>query len=571
MKALLPFLKPFRKQCIIGPLCKWIEAILELILPTIMAFMINQGVMRHDRDIVVIYGSLMILMVLIGFGFSLVCQYNAAIASQGFGTNMRDLLFERIMHFSYEDLDQFSHSTLFTRISNDVNQLQLAVAMLIRLMIRSPFIVIGAIIMAMLLDMKLALILIACVPLIALVLALYIKYTTPLYQAYQHKLDRFLNILEQNLSGVRVIRSFLSQQKESERLDQSAMDLQRQMIHVSRLSALLNPITALIINSAIIVLLWNGMISLPDAIPAGTLIAFINYATQILLALVAVSNLIVIFTKAQASAERVNELLAVGIDKDTGSETTIKDPHTALHCDHMTFTYANAARPSLNDITLSIQTAQSIGIIGGTGSGKSTLAAIWMSLYPSQSFQLFGRDPMQYNKQFRKKLIALIPQNSELFSGTLRDNLLQGNKDADDELMWKALTDAQAADFVKQKGKGLEMLIEAGGKNLSGGQRQRIAIARGLLRNAKITIFDDTFSALDFETDAKLRKALTQYRDMTKIIISQRVSTLYQCEKILVLDNGKAVGFETHDVLYETCNVYREICESQHFGKEGAV
>ena len=271
MKALFPYLKPFRKQLIIGPLCKWIEAILELILPTIMAFMINQGVMKHDQGVVFTYGIIMLVMVFIGFGFSLICQYNAAIASQGFGTNMRNLLFERMMHFAYEDLDQFNHSTLFIRISNDVNQLQLAVAMLIRLVIRSPFIVIGAIIMAMLLDFKLSLILIASVPLITIVLILYIKYTTPLYQTYQRKLDRFLNILEQNLSGVRVIRSFLSQRKENARLDEAAMELQTQMIRVSRLSALLNPITALIINGAIIILLWNGILSLPDAIPTGTL------------------------------------------------------------------------------------------------------------------------------------------------------------------------------------------------------------------------------------------------------------------------------------------------------------
>lgn len=571
MKALFPYLKPFRKQLIIGPLCKWIEAILELILPTIMAFMINQGVMKHDQGVVFTYGIIMLVMVFIGFGFSLICQYNAAIASQGFGTNMRNLLFERMMHFAYEDLDQFNHSTLFIRISNDVNQLQLAVAMLIRLVIRSPFIVIGAIIMAMLLDFKLSLILIASVPLITIVLILYIKYTTPLYQTYQRKLDRFLNILEQNLSGVRVIRSFLSQRKENARLDEAAMELQTQMIRVSRLSALLNPITALIINGAIIILLWNGILSLPDAIPAGTLIAFINYATQILLALVAVSNLIVIFTKAQASAERVNELLAISIKEENGHLTTIKDPDTAIQCEHMTFTYANAAHPSLYDVTLSIQAGQNIGIIGGTGSGKSTLAAVWMSLYKCSDFYLFGRHPMEYEKQFRQSLIALVPQNSELFSGTLRENLLLNDLSVDDETLWKALEDAQAAEFIYQKGKGLEILIEAGGKNLSGGQRQRIAIARGLLRNAKITIFDDSFSALDFETDAKVRSALKQYRNMTAIIISQRVATLYQCDQILVLDNGKVVGFDTHQALYDSCNVYREICVSQHFGREGAV
>lgn len=571
MKALFPYLKPFRKQLIIGPLCKWIEAILELILPTIMAFMINQGVMKHDQGVVFTYGIIMLVMVFIGFGFSLICQYNAAIASQGFGTNMRNLLFERMMHFAYEDLDQFNHSTLFIRISNDVNQLQLAVAMLIRLVIRSPFIVIGAIIMAMLLDFKLSLILIASVPLITIVLILYIKYTTPLYQTYQRKLDRFLNILEQNLSGVRVIRSFLSQRKENARLDEAAMELQAQMIRVSRLSALLNPITALIINGAIIILLWNGILSLPDAIPAGTLIAFINYATQILLALVAVSNLIVIFTKAQASAERVNELLAISIKEENGHLTTIKDPDTAIQCEHMTFTYANAAHPSLYDVTLSIQAGQNIGIIGGTGSGKSTLAAVWMSLYNCSDFYLFGRHPMEYEKQFRQSLIALVPQNSELFSGTLRENLLLNDLSVDDETLWKALEDAQAAEFIYQKGKGLEIPIEAGGKNLSGGQRQRIAIARGLLRNAKITIFDDSFSALDFETDAKVRSALKQYRNMTAIIISQRVATLYQCDQILVLDNGKVVGFDTHQALYDSCNVYREICVSQHLGREGAV
>lgn len=571
MKALFPYLKPFRKQLIIGPLCKWIEAILELILPTIMAFMINQGVMKHDQGVVFTYGIIMLVMVFVGFGFSLICQYNAAIASQGFGTNMRNLLFERMMHFAYEDLDQFNHSTLFIRISNDVNQLQLAVAMLIRLVIRSPFIVIGAIIMAMLLDFKLSLILIASVPLITIVLILYIKYTTPLYQTYQRKLDRFLNILEQNLSGVRVIRSFLSQRKENARLDEAAMELQAQMIRVSRLSALLNPITALIINGAIIILLWNGILSLPDAIPAGTLIAFINYATQILLALVAVSNLIVIFTKAQASAERVNELLAISIKEENGHLTTIKDPDTAIQCEHMTFTYANAAHPSLYDVTLSIQAGQNIGIIGGTGSGKSTLAAVWMSLYNCSDFYLFGRHPMEYEKQFRQSLIALVPQNSELFSGTLRENLLLNDLSVDDETLWKALEDAQAAEFIYQKGKGLEIPIEAGGKNLSGGQRQRIAIARGLLRNAKITIFDDSFSALDFETDAKVRSALKQYRNMTAIIISQRVATLYQCDQILVLDNGKVVGFDTHQALYDSCNVYREICVSQHLGREGAV
>ena len=310
MKSLLPYLKPFKKQCVIGPLCKWIEAILELILPTIMAFMIDQGVMKSDMRIVFTYGSLMILMVFIGFGFSLVCQYQAAIASQGFGTNMRNLLLEKILSLSYEDLDRFGEATLINRISNDVNQLQVAVAMLIRLVIRAPFIVLGAVLMAMFLDFQLSLILIATIPLIALTLYVFLYVTTPLYSAYQEKLDDFTHLLEQNFAGVRVIRAFLSQRKESARLMEISQDLKNRMMRIARISSLLQPFHALIVNGAIVILLWNGWIALPDGIPAGTMVAFINYATQILLALVAVSNLIVIFTRANASAKRVSFWLA---------------------------------------------------------------------------------------------------------------------------------------------------------------------------------------------------------------------------------------------------------------------
>lgn len=569
MKKLLPYLKPFKKQCIIGPLCKLSEAILELILPTIMAFMINEGVLRHDENIVLTYGILMILMVFIGFGFSMICQYQAALASQGFGTNMRNLLFEKVMSFSYEDIDRFGASTLINRIGNDVNQLQVAVAMLIRLVVRSPFIVFGAIVMAMLLDFHLSLILLCCVPLIALTLYLFIKATTPLYTIYQKKLDTFINRLEQNLSGVRVIRAFLSQHQETRRLQEAGEDLQVQMMQVARLSALLNPITALIVNGAIILLLYNGVIAM-DAIPipAGTLVAFINYATQILLALVAVSNLIVIFTKAGASAQRVNEILAVEPRAQKGTKTNYEPQEAAISMNHVTFTYPNASRPSLYDIDIIIQQRERIGVIGGTGSGKSTFAAILCNLYDCEGIQLFGHPLSSYHTDTLKELITLIPQRNELFSGTLRSNLLYGNQDAEDEALWNALKQAQAYEFVKDYNEGLDMKIEAGGANLSGGQKQRLCIARGLLRNSRILIFDDSFSALDFKTDAQLRKALSQQCTLTQIIISQRVGTLYDCDRIIVFDNGRIVGFAPHEKLLEECKIYQEICQSQQMGKE---
>lgn len=569
MKKLLPYLKPFKKQCIIGPLCKWLEAVLELILPTIMAFMIDQGIMKQDRSIIFTYGLLMIFMVFIGFCFSLTCQYQASIASQGFGTDMRNRLYQHIMSFSFEDLDRFAPATLLNRIGNDVNQVQLGVAMMIRLAVRAPFIVIGAVMMAMVLDFQLSLILIASIPLIILTLYGYSRLTTPQYHIYQDKFDHFLNVLEQNLSGVRVIRAFLSQQAESERLMDASKDLQAQMLRISRISALLNPITALIINGAIILLLVNGILALPEGIPAGTLIAFINYATQILLALVATSNLIVIFSKASASSQRIFELLAVKPVVKTGTEQTKRDPQIALSCSHMSFTYPQSTHPALSDISFSIRQGETIGVIGGTGSGKSTLAAVMMNFYPGADIKLFGRNAAAYDAAMFSQLITLIPQQNELFSGTLSENLRYGNPNADEAEMWEALRLAQIEAFVSASDDGLAMRIEAGGKNLSGGQRQRICIARGLLRHSDIIIFDDSFSALDFTTDAKLRQALARQKHTTKIIISQRVATIADADHILVLDQGRIVGSGNHRQLYDSCAVYREICSSQNIVKEG--
>ena len=571
MKKVFPYLKPFRKQCILGPLCKLIEAILELLLPTLMAFMINEGVLHQNREIVFTYGFFMLLMVLAGFGFSLICQYQAALASQGFGTAMRNRLFAHVLSLSYEDIDALGQATLLNRIGNDINQLQLAVAMLIRLVVRSPFIVFGAIVMAFLLDVRLAFILLGSVPLIALTLFWFIRTTTPRYKLYQKKLDRFINLVRQNLSGVRMIRSFLSQHQETQHMQSASEDLQIQMMQVARISALLNPLTALIINGAIVLLLWNGVLSIPQgSISAGTLVAFINYATQILLALVAVSNLIVIFTKAAASVQRVNELLAISPSISYGQEEHIEKGPLALQLQQVQFTYPKAQKPSLQAIDLQIATGERIGIIGGTGSGKSTLAYILCGFYTCTNVRLFNKDISSYSKRARAQLITLIPQQNELFQGSLRDNLKLGNPDADDEQLWKALHIAQASDFVLADERGLDKHIIAGGHNLSGGQRQRICIARGLLRHSHILIFDDSFSALDFKTDANLRRELAKQEDVTQIYISQRVSTLLHCHRILVLDNGRMCAFASHKELLATCPLYQEIWFSQNI-MEGAT
>lgn len=570
MKKLLPYLKPFRKQCIIGPICKLLEAILEILLPTIMAFMINHGVLTQDRDVVFTYGGLMIAMVFIGFAFSLTCQYHAAIASQGFGTNMRNLLFQKIMKFSFDEIDALGRSTYINRITYDVNQLQLAVAMLIRLVIRAPFICIGAIVMAMLLDFQLALILLGTTPFIILTLYIFMKLTTPLYKKIQKQLDHFINILEQNFSGVRVIRAFLSQHHEVDCLSQDNKELQQLSLKVARYSALLNPMTALIVNGAIILLLYSGILSTTSLpIEAGTLVAFINYATQILMAILATSNLIVIFTKASASAQRVNEILDMTTSMEDGKEECTVDDTVAVSLNHMDFQYPRSKKKTLFDIDLKIMANERIGIIGGTGSGKSTLATVLCRFYDDDHIELFGRKIKQYSAHSLRSLITIIPQQNELFSGTLRMNLQFGKQDASDDEIWEALRIAQAYDFVKAMPDALDTLIQAKGNNLSGGQRQRICIARGILANSRILIFDDSFSALDFKTDIDLRKALNQL-EQTQILISQRVSTLSSCDRILVLHGGHMADFSTHEHLLETCAIYQEIYASQQSGLEVA-
>ncbi len=572
MRKLAKYLKPYWVQCTLGPFCKLMEAVLELILPTIMAYMINDGVVRHDFQVVVRLGLLMIVMVIVGFCFSMVCQYNAALASQGFGTDMRNRLYAHIQTFSYKDIDHFTTSSLVNRLGNDINQLQLAVAMLIRLVVRAPFIIIGAILMAMILDFQLSLILVGAVPFLSLILYLFIRYSTPLYRQYQKKLDQFARVLQDNFAGIRVIRSFVSQRREKKRVEEQVDALQTQMMRISRLSALLNPLTAIVLNLAIVLLLYQGVWQIEaGTIAPGVIVAFINYASSILTALVALSNLIVIFTKASASAQRVSEVLEYQPTMAEGTDEVLSpNPKEAVRFANVSFSYGEG-EAALRDLSFTIAGGECIGIIGGTGAGKSTLIHLLSRFYDVSAGEitLYGQDVRTIRHHALSQTIVSVPQSNELFYGTIRDNVCFGKKNASDQDVWNALADAQASEFVKGLRKGLDARVERGGANFSGGQRQRLCIARALLRKPKILILDDSCSALDFKTDAALRQALRDhYGNSTRIIVSQRVSTLLSCDRILVLQEGRMAGFGSHEELYDTCDVYRELCHSQKIERE---
>ena len=567
MRKLAKYLKPYWVQCTLGPFCKLMEAVLELILPTIMAYMINDGVVHRDLQTVLWLSVLMLIMVFAGFGFSMVCQYNAALASQGFGTDMRNRMFQHIQRFSYQDIDHFTTTSLINRIGNDVNQLQVAVAMLIRLVIRAPFIIIGAIIMAMILDFRLSLVLAAAVPFIALILYGFIRLSTPLYRIYQKKLDQFATVLQDQFAGIRVIRAFVTQRRERLKAEEHIDALQLQMMRITRLSALLNPLTAIVINGAIVILLYQGVLQIQaGTIEPGVIVAFINYAGSILTALVAMSNLIVIFTRAAASAQRVNEILEYAPSMSPGTEALqYLDPEEAIRFTHVTFSYGGGAA-AIRDADFVIRRGEMIGIIGGTGAGKSTLIHLLNRFYDPQegSIEVFGQKVQSIRPQELHRCIATVPQLNELFHGTVRENVCFGMRRASDEKVWEALRLAQAEDFVRALPRQLDEVIERGGANLSGGQRQRLCIARALIRMPQILILDDSSSALDFRTDAALRQCLREaFPQTTKIIVSQRAGTLSTCDRILVMQDGICAGFAPHAQLYEECAVYRSICQTQ--------
>lgn len=573
MLKIARFLKNFKKQVILGPIFKLIEAIFELIVPIIMAKIIDVGVHNRDIHYVLKMGFLLIIIGFISLSSALICQKYASVASQGFGTTVRNELFSHLNTFSYREIDKFGTSSLITRITNDVNQLQLAVAMLIRLVIRAPFLALGAIIIAMILDLKLSLIFLIATPLIVLTLYVVMKNSVPYYKLIQKKLDKIFLATRENLEGVRIIRAFSKQKHEEAKFNDYSEDLSDTAMSVGKLSALLNPITYIVLNFSIIAIIWFGGIRVDSGnLTQGQIIAFVNYMTQILLALIVVSNLVVIFTKASASATRVNELFETSASiKDNSKENylnPVKNDLPKIQFKNVSFSYDSSKSYSLENVSVNIYPNETIGIIGGTGSGKSTLINLICRFYDVSNGNILidGTDIKEYNLEQIRNKIKIVPQTATLFTGTIAENIKLGNPLASNEEIERCLEISQAAKFIDKLPEKYETLLDQGGKNLSGGQKQRLTIARALVGNPEILILDDSFSALDFSTDAKLRKALKNElkNNTTVLITSQRISTIKDADKILVLEDGNLVDAGTHDELFKRCSIYREIAISQN-------
>lgn len=568
MYQLRRFLKNYKLQLTIGPLCKLIEAIFELLIPLITADIIDTGVANNDIDYVLQKGGLMILLGALGLGFALVCQKSASIASQGFGTEVRNAMFKHINTLSHNEIDKIGTPSLITRMTNDINQLQLAVAMLIRLVIRAPILVIGAVIMSMTIDLRMTIIFLTAAPLIALVLFWIMYRSVPFFKTIQKKLDCISLISRENLSGNRVIRAFSKQESDCNRFDEKNDELARAAVTVGRISVLLNPLTYIIAQAAVIAIIWfgSGFVDSGELLP-GQIIALVNYMTTILLTMIVASNLFVIFSKAFASAARVNEVFET---KPSVVEKTQKHIETdknspVIEFRDVSFAYADNGY-ALKEINFKIERGSTVGIIGGTGSGKSTLVNLIPRFYDTSKGNVFidGNNVKEYSFRQLRSNMGIVPQASVLFAGTIKENIRWGKKNATDKEILKALKISQSYDFVSKLPEKINSVVTAGGKNLSGGQRQRLTIARAIVSEPEILILDDSASALDFATDAALRKALKEEtKNMTVIMVSQRVGTVRYANQILVLDNGRLVGSGNHNDLLDTCSVYKEICLSQ--------
>ena len=562
------YLGSVKQYIIIGQTSKLIEAIFEVIVPLIMAAIVDNGIKGNmGKGYVYKMGGVLILLGVLGLCFALICQYLASKASQSVGTVMRNDMFRHINSLSHAELDRLGTPSLITRLTNDINQVQQAVAMFIRLVVRAPFIVIGSAIMAMSIDLKLSVIFVIIIPLVVLVLYLIMSRSIKYYKVIQKKLDRISLVTREGLSGVRVIRAFSRQDTEQKRFDEANDDYLDISLRVGRLSALLNPLTYVILNLAIAAIVWYGGVGVDTGrLTQGEVIAFVNYMTQISLALVVVANLVVLFTKAAASSARINEVLEIEPSIKNGTEKDGAGSENAVEFSHVYFSYNNSGEYALEDIDLTAKKGETIGVIGGTGSGKSTLASLIPRFYDISKGELKinGTNAADYDTTALRQKVGVVPQKAVLFSGTIAENMRWGKRDATDEEIWKALETAQAKEFVEKMPDGLDTHITQGGKNLSGGQKQRLTIARALVSQPDILILDDSASALDFATDAALRKAIAQNTTgMTTFIISQRANSIMQADKIIVLDDGRQAGLGTHRELLESCGVYREICYSQ--------
>lgn len=572
----------FRRYMVIGPACKLIEVIFDLLTPLVIAQMIDKGIGAHDVSAVVRYGMVLAAMAVIGISFTLVCQKMAALTSQGMGTDIRGALYQHINKLSYAELDRFGTPSLITRITNDVNQVQLAVALGVRMLIRWPFLAVGSMCAALAIDLKLGIIFLICTPAIGLVFWVVMARCIPYYKQLQAKLDRIALICREGLSGARVVRAFVREDHERERFAQAADDQANTAIAVGKLSSILNPVTFLVMNLGVCAILWVGGIQVSvGELTQGQVMAFVNYMTQTLTSIVYVANLVVVFTKASASASRINEVLncVPGIADEGNQPVALPRPGNvasvpALSLSHASFSFGAGAANAVNDVTLELPLGKTLGIIGGTGSGKSTLVSLIPRLYDAStgSVSVMGVDVRTWPLDQLRRVVATVPQRASLVSGSIRSNLTWRDEAATDEELWVALDMAQASEFVRNKPQGLDAPVEAGGKNFSGGQRQRLTIARALVGSPQILIMDDSASALDFKTDAALRHAIRERSmrgaakgglPLTTVIVSQRVSTVRDADVICVLDHGSVAGLGTHDELYATCRLYREICQSQ--------
>ena len=574
MKELLKYLKKYKLESTLGPLFKLLEASFELLVPLVMAKVIDVGIKSQDSSYILKMGGLLVLLGIIGLVCSITAQYFAAKAAAGFGTALRNDLFAHINKLSYREIDTIGTATLITRMTSDANQIQSGINMFLRLFLRSPFVVFGAMVMAFTINFQAALIFVITIPILSVVIFGIMYFSMPLYKKVQKQLDQVLLTARENLLGVRVIRAFNRQRDEISRFDEENSLFVKFQVHVGKISALMNPLTYVIINIAIIILIHAGAGKVEQGIISqGQVVALVNYMSQILVELVKLANLIITISKALACANRVTSVFnkKPGIVETVHTDVKEKPEEAMVSFDSMNFTYEGAKAPALKNISFQAGKGETIGIIGGTGSGKTTLVNLIPRFYDVSEgeVKISGTDVREYPLGQLRELVGVVPQKSVLFKGSIRENMQWGKKDATDEEIYRALTIAQAREFVEEKGEGLDFMIQAGGKNLSGGQRQRLTIARALVKNPQILIMDDSASALDFATDAKLRKAIKEgTKDMTVFIVSQRAATIKNADKIVVLDDGIMAGFGSHKELLDSCGVYREICLSQLSEKE---
>ena len=572
MRTVFKYLKEYKWLLFIGPFFKLVEAVLELFLPYFMSLAVDNGVLMRDKSYVIKMGGVMFCTATVGIVSALICQYTASIVSQGFGTKLRNAMFDKIMSFSNAEIDDFGTTSLINRLTADVNQLQTAVAMLIRLVIRAPFLCVGGVVMAVNLDVKLSVVLMVVLPMFIIVLAVTMIKTVPLYKKVQQKLDQIALVVRENLAGVRVIRAFSKVSYEEEKFENSNEEYAKTAIRVGKISSILNPLTSLIMNFAICAILWIGGIRVNSgSMSVGSVIAFINYVTQILAALIIVSNLVVLYTKAFASLGRVTKVLNTEVSIKEGEGIKEIDSNYAVEFEDVTFYYEGTKEPALTNINLKVKKGETVGIIGGTGAGKSTLVQLIPRFYDATSgkVKVNGLNVKEYKGKELIHLIGMVPQKSVLFTGSILENLRWGDLEAKEEQVKKAARIAQASEFIEKMPEKYNTMLTQGGTNVSGGQRQRLTIARALVKEPDILILDDSFNALDYVTDVNLRKGLHEnLKNLTTFIISQRASTIKNSDQIVVLHDGEMVGIGKHNELIKNCEVYREICFSQE-RKEG--